>query len=342
MAADHRPERDPERVPQPRAGGRRGRSWPGSTRRASPSIPEAQALTAVRRDELLAGVRALPAELREVVACRYLLELTEAETATALQLPAGTVKSRLHRALSDLAEGGDRCLRSPIVLIAELQALGRTMVVEPPAEDLVERVLARLPAEPRRSRTRSWLRAPPPAPGRGDHRPGDHRSRPDPAGARRRGRVAADRRRADPDRARPPPGPPRRPSPRRRRVPRSPWMQAQALVAFPIGVPAELGPPDRIEVSADRRVVSMDWTSGSVPIHLDQFDGVAVLDLRQEGAAAPFEVTAVGGRDAVWFPTAARGQLCRPRRQRTDRAGPDRRPVPGLGAPGGTTRTCGR
>ena len=49
--------------------------------------PEAQALTAVRRDELLARVRALPVELREVVACRYLLELSEAETAAALHLP---------------------------------------------------------------------------------------------------------------------------------------------------------------------------------------------------------------------------------------------------------------
>ena len=66
--------------------------------------PEVQALTAVRRDELLAQVRALPVELREVVACRYLLELTEAETATALALPAGTVKSRLHRALSILRQ----------------------------------------------------------------------------------------------------------------------------------------------------------------------------------------------------------------------------------------------
>jgi RNA polymerase sigma-70 factor (ECF subfamily) len=54
----------------------------------------------VRRGELLAGVRALPVELREVVACRYLLELSEAETAAALGIPAGTVKSRLHRALT--------------------------------------------------------------------------------------------------------------------------------------------------------------------------------------------------------------------------------------------------
>ena len=64
--------------------------------------PAAAALGAVRRGELLAGVRGLPVELREVVACRYLLELTEAETAAALGIPAGTVKSRLHRALTML------------------------------------------------------------------------------------------------------------------------------------------------------------------------------------------------------------------------------------------------
>ena len=66
--------------------------------------PEAAALGAVRRGELLAGVRRLPADLREVVACRYLLELTEAETAAALGIPAGTVKSRLHRALTMLRQ----------------------------------------------------------------------------------------------------------------------------------------------------------------------------------------------------------------------------------------------
>jgi RNA polymerase sigma-70 factor, ECF subfamily len=36
------------------------------------------------------------------VSCRYLLELSEAETAVALNIPAGTVKSRLHRALASL------------------------------------------------------------------------------------------------------------------------------------------------------------------------------------------------------------------------------------------------
>jgi RNA polymerase sigma-70 factor, ECF subfamily len=39
-----------------------------------------------------------------VVTCRYFLELSEAETAAALQIPAGTVKSRLHRALSILRQ----------------------------------------------------------------------------------------------------------------------------------------------------------------------------------------------------------------------------------------------
>ena len=36
------------------------------------------------------------------MACRYLLELSEAETAAALAIPAGTVKSRLHRGLRRL------------------------------------------------------------------------------------------------------------------------------------------------------------------------------------------------------------------------------------------------
>jgi RNA polymerase sigma factor (sigma-70 family) len=70
--------------------------------------PESEVLDGVRRERLLARVRALPVDLREVVACRYLLELTEAETATALGVPRGTVKSRLHRAMGVLRkEVGD-------------------------------------------------------------------------------------------------------------------------------------------------------------------------------------------------------------------------------------------
>ena len=64
--------------------------------------PEEEAMSADRRQRLLSDVRRLPVALREVVSCRYLLELSEAETALALGLPAGTVKSRLHRALESL------------------------------------------------------------------------------------------------------------------------------------------------------------------------------------------------------------------------------------------------
>ena len=64
--------------------------------------PESEAVGSVRRAELIAAIGALPAELRDVVTCRYLLELSEAEAAVTLNVPAGTVKSRLHRALSRL------------------------------------------------------------------------------------------------------------------------------------------------------------------------------------------------------------------------------------------------
>jgi RNA polymerase sigma-70 factor (ECF subfamily) len=57
-----------------------------------------------RRARLLGAVRELPEPFRLVVTCRYLLDLDEAETATVLGWPRGTVKSRLHRALARLRE----------------------------------------------------------------------------------------------------------------------------------------------------------------------------------------------------------------------------------------------
>lgn len=64
--------------------------------------PVDQAVTAERRRELVEALRGLPAQYRLVVTCRYLLDLDEAETATVLGWPRGTVKSRLHRALAKL------------------------------------------------------------------------------------------------------------------------------------------------------------------------------------------------------------------------------------------------
>lgn len=68
---------------------------------AAPS-PEAAVLAAEARRDLLAALERLGDDDRLVVGCRYLLELSEAETAEALGIPRGTVKSRLSRALARL------------------------------------------------------------------------------------------------------------------------------------------------------------------------------------------------------------------------------------------------
>jgi RNA polymerase sigma-70 factor (ECF subfamily) len=64
--------------------------------------PEAALLVAERRDELLAALGRLSEADRQIIACRYFLELSEAETAAALGCMRGTVKSRLSRALNRL------------------------------------------------------------------------------------------------------------------------------------------------------------------------------------------------------------------------------------------------
>jgi RNA polymerase sigma factor (sigma-70 family) len=64
--------------------------------------PALDTVAAERRRTLLAAVRRLRAVERDVVVCRWLLGLSEAETATALGIPAGTAKSRASRALARL------------------------------------------------------------------------------------------------------------------------------------------------------------------------------------------------------------------------------------------------
>jgi RNA polymerase sigma-70 factor, ECF subfamily len=65
---------------------------------AAPS-PEAAALSHERRDELLAALAALDERDRDVLVHRFLLDLGEEETAAALGVRRGTVKSRTSRAL---------------------------------------------------------------------------------------------------------------------------------------------------------------------------------------------------------------------------------------------------
>jgi RNA polymerase sigma-70 factor, ECF subfamily len=80
--------------------------------RDEPPSPEA---IVVDRDEAEALVRAMNAlrpNDRLIVAYRWLLELSEAEMADALDVPVGTVKSRLSRAMTKLrtqliTDGGD-------------------------------------------------------------------------------------------------------------------------------------------------------------------------------------------------------------------------------------------
>ena len=66
--------------------------------------PEAAALAAEQRRELLLALNALREDDRTVIACRYFLDLSEAETADALGCARGTVKSRLSRALGRLRQ----------------------------------------------------------------------------------------------------------------------------------------------------------------------------------------------------------------------------------------------
>ena len=64
--------------------------------------PAGNAVTVERREALVRALGDLRAADREVLALRYLLDLSEAETAVALGLPKGTVKSRTARALERL------------------------------------------------------------------------------------------------------------------------------------------------------------------------------------------------------------------------------------------------
>jgi RNA polymerase sigma-70 factor (ECF subfamily) len=56
------------------------------------------------RGELLAALERLREDDRLVLACRYLLDLGEEETAEVLSLRRGTVKSRTSRALGRLRD----------------------------------------------------------------------------------------------------------------------------------------------------------------------------------------------------------------------------------------------
>jgi RNA polymerase sigma factor (sigma-70 family) len=71
---------------------------------AGPDLPADAAVASDRREKLLAAVRELGTRDRDVLICRFFLDLSEAETAQALGWALGTVKSRQSRALARLRQ----------------------------------------------------------------------------------------------------------------------------------------------------------------------------------------------------------------------------------------------
>jgi len=69
---------------------------------AAPVDPEAAALTVDDARRLSAALGSLKLDDRQILAYRYFAGLSEIETATAVGVPLGTVKSRTARALLKL------------------------------------------------------------------------------------------------------------------------------------------------------------------------------------------------------------------------------------------------
>ncbi len=80
--------------------------------------------------------------------------------------------------------------------------------------------------------------------------------------------------------------------------------RAAQLAGFAPVVPAELGSPDGVEVSADGLVVSLTWSTEAGTIRLDQLRGdVEPLFWKTADEA---ERVLVAGTEALWLPTAHR------------------------------------
>jgi RNA polymerase sigma-70 factor (ECF subfamily) len=87
-----------------RSAGRRLRAHGRLQAQAAHVVPstEAEALAGLRDDELWAALARVDSRDRAVLGLRFFAELTEAETASALGVARGTVKSRTSRALERL------------------------------------------------------------------------------------------------------------------------------------------------------------------------------------------------------------------------------------------------
>ncbi len=187
-------------------------------------------------------------------------------------------------------------------LEVELVALGRTLVVDPPAPDLADRVLARIAqddaAPARESVWRTRLGAP-----------------------RRRALVAAvaaalvvvlvppvraavlDLFRIGGVTVREVPSPtggsPTTAPPSGGEVVRS-LAEASARVGFTVAAPPGLGAPSTIAVTRGDRVVELTWGTGAGSTRLDAFDGTLSFGYLK-GVWEAVTPTDVAGKEAVWF-----------------------------------------
>jgi RNA polymerase sigma factor (sigma-70 family) len=86
--------------------GKRGNDQPleaAETLAADEPDPEQSALAGDRRRQIAGALAALPAEMREILVLREIQDLPYKQIATVLDLPIGTVMSRLARAREKLA-----------------------------------------------------------------------------------------------------------------------------------------------------------------------------------------------------------------------------------------------
>ena len=90
----------PARWPRRRGRGRRRGRPATAARPALAESPEARALLGDEQRAVAAALRKLPRRQREAVVLRYYLDLSEEETAQAMGVSRGTVKSATHRALA--------------------------------------------------------------------------------------------------------------------------------------------------------------------------------------------------------------------------------------------------
>lgn len=81
----------------------RRRRHPATDEEILLTVPD-PATTSTPRAELAAALAGLAPEQREVVLLRFVDDMTLDEIATALDVPTGTIKSRLHRALETLRQ----------------------------------------------------------------------------------------------------------------------------------------------------------------------------------------------------------------------------------------------